>query len=230
MKTILFILTLFAANIDYAQDHGINGFVWDHNTDEPASGAIVFAENDLTHEITSSQPNGGYHFCYLRPGTYTLSFYYRGEHTASTIVFTVDSLNHTETELPIQQLTYSRAELVISYPSFRYGAPENPLLQSNELLKSVNKFQLQQLAEGMSSKLIETSSGELSVRGGTNNQLQFIDGVKSREFHSAPSASLRKLTVYDGFIPANYGDVTGSVIVTETLSYFDLLNEWEKQQ
>ncbi len=39
MKTILFILTLLAANIDYAQDHGVNGVVWDNVTDAPADGA-----------------------------------------------------------------------------------------------------------------------------------------------------------------------------------------------
>jgi hypothetical protein len=35
--------------------------------------------------------------------------------------------------------------------------------------------------------------------------------------------------VYSGAIPAKYGDTTGGVVVMETLSYFDLLREYNNR-
>ena len=59
-----------------------------------------------------------------------------------------------------------------------------------------------------------------------NNSLTnlFIDGIKiSDPKHLVPFNAINQIKIYDGSIPAMYGDVLGSVISIETKTYFDFL-------
>ncbi len=221
MKTILYIVFLFASDAFYAQYGNIKGSVWNEEYDEPAIFIAVTLSNGAEVYRCVTDVEGNYYFKAIPPGTYTLSFSHDGRTTKGTdpIVVSADKI----TFVPEQRLM-PEIRPCVCYMSPPYQTPENPILTRKEVLQSVNKFQLAELAEGMSSKWSE-SSGVLSIRGGTNNQLQFIDGVKTREMVALPSASIRRVMIYDGFIPANYGDVIGAVIVTETVGYFDLLME-----
>lgn len=221
MKTILFILTLFAANIHYAQSYGeIKGTVWDDEYNEPAIFIIVTAQCGQEIIRVTTDIDGNYSIKPVFPGTYTLTFNRYGKETTGTspIVVEADKIAFVPKQILPREVDYC-----ICYFTPPYQPPENPVLNRTDILESVNKFQLLELAVGMSSKLSETPTGELSVRGGTANTVQFIEGVKSREIHSLPSSSLKRVTVYDSFIPANFGDATGAVIVIETLGYFDLV-------
>lgn len=69
----------------------------------------------------------------------------------------------------------------------------------------------------------ESENGtELHVRGSRANDLvYFIDGVKTTKTPNLPVSSLDQVTVITGGIPANYGDVTGGVVLITTRDYRD---------
>jgi hypothetical protein len=93
------------------------------------------------------------------------------------------------------------------------------------------KFDAKKMVASMTTDVRMTDDGELVFRGARKGDLiNYIDGVKMTEVRNVPSASLGYIMVYAGAIPAKYGDTTGGVVVMETLSYFDLLREWEAKQ
>jgi outer membrane receptor protein involved in Fe transport len=67
------------------------------------------------------------------------------------------------------------------------------------------------------------------VRGARPTSTQFItDGMKSRTGDiGIPGIAVGSVKVYTSGIPAEYGDVTGGVIVVETKSYFDLIQQYK---
>lgn len=103
-----------------------------------------------------------------------------------------------------------------------YRPPEYPEMIRKEILENVNKFQLTEIVSGMTSDVIPNDT-KLQFQGArTGESLQLIDGVKTLNFVSIPSASMRSIQIYEGFIPAKYGDTNSGVVVIETLGYFDL--------
>ena len=83
----------------------------------------------------------------------------------------------------------------------------------------------------MSSDIQLTANNEIVIRGARPGDLLYlIDGVKTSEIGSMPSAAIGRINVYTGGIPAKYGDTLGGVVVMETQSYFDLYRSWKAQQ
>lgn len=59
----------------------------------------------------------------------------------------------------------------------------------------------------------------LNFRGSRSDATQYyIDGVKVRGNPAIPHSAINQITVYNGGIPANIGDVTGGIIAIETKS------------
>ncbi|MFN6075408.1 MAG: hypothetical protein ACK46Y_07555, partial [Fluviicola sp.] len=82
-----------------------------------------------------------------------------------------------------------------------------------------------------SSDVKKSDDGELVFRGARKGDvIMYLDGVKMTEIQNVPSASIGYVMVYSGAIPAKYGDTNGGVVVMETLSYFDLLREYESRK
>ena len=64
---------------------------------------------------------------------------------------------------------------------------------------------------------LNESNGELNILGARGEaNYYFIDGVKVRGSSNLPKSYIGNVTVYNGSIPANYGDVTGGVISIES--------------
>ena len=90
------------------------------------------------------------------------------------------------------------------------------------------KFEAAKMVASMTTDVRMTDDGQLVFRGARKgDMISYIDGVKMEGIQNVPSASLGYIMVYAGAIPAKYGDTTGGVVIMETLSYFDLLREWE---
>ncbi len=79
---------------------------------------------------------------------------------------------------------------------------------------------------------VQTHEDEVPIiRGARSNDILYlIDNVKVLGHIRLPSAGLHEIKVYNGGIPAKYGDTTGGVVVIETKSYFDLLRERQARQ
>ena len=60
----------------------------------------------------------------------------------------------------------------------------------------------------------------------SENMASFIDGVRvAGTVPNIPGSAISSVTVYTGGLPARYGDVTGGVVVIETKTYFEMLEE-----
>ena len=63
-------------------------------------------------------------------------------------------------------------------------------------------------------------TGDLHFRGSRANDVAYyVDGMRVRNVDAVSKGSIDNVTVLNGGIPANYGDVTGGVIRIETKSY-----------
>ncbi len=110
-----------------------------------------------------------------------------------------------------------------------YSSPVDKLT-AKDIKHMPGKFSTVDMITSTTSDVKNTSDGDLVFRGARKGDvIMYIDGVKMTEVQNVPSSSIGYVMVYSGAIPAKYGDTNGGVIVMETLSYFDLLREWENR-
>ena len=210
------------ANIDYAQvaTGAVTGLVWDEIEEDYAPFVHVEIIGGTATYIAQTDIDGRYRIDSVPVGTYDARCINYGDTTYAEYNFKV-----LEDGIAFVNITIKQVELIVCFWAPPYKTPERPELNRKEIQQSTNRFQLQVLVSGITSNIQLNQENELQFQGYRNNGfLQLIDGVKTLEFSRIPSATLKHIMVYNGFIPARYGDTNGGVIVIETLSYFDLLN------
>ncbi|MFZ5552956.1 MAG: carboxypeptidase-like regulatory domain-containing protein [Bacteroidota bacterium] len=106
-----------------------------------------------------------------------------------------------------------------------------PLIDKDELgaTVTVTRNDITHLPTRSVSSMVETVVGvidynetdQLQIRGSRSDaNLYYIDGVKVNAGSiNLPKSAINQITVYTGGIPANYGDVTGGVVVITTRNY-----------
>jgi len=225
MRTFLFILTLILANINYAQDSvgTVTGLVWDGGEEDYAPFVRVEIIGDTSTYVTQTDIDGRYTVKNIPIGTYKARcINYKHEPNYYEKCFQIRSNEIVYVEMELKQV-----ELIVCYfssPYCWYQTPQTPELRRITIKESVNRFNLPTLLSGMTSDVRLSKENELQFQGArTGDYLQIIDGVKTLNFSNVPSATMKYISIYKGFIPAKYGDTNGGVIVIETLSYFDLL-------
>lgn len=96
-------------------------------------------------------------------------------------------------------------------------------LKSNPTLKDTKK-----LVSSNFAGVTPAANGDgLYFRGArSENMASYIDGVRvAGAVPRVPGSAISSVTVYTGGLPAKYGDVTGGVVVIETKTYFEMLEE-----
>ena len=112
-----------------------------------------------------------------------------------------------------------------------YGSLPIKELTTEEIEKSPAKFSVASLATTMSSEVKMSEDGELMFRGARKGDMIYmLDGIKSNDVNNVPSCAIGRMMVYTGGLPAKYGDTLGGAVVVETLSYFDLYRQWEREE
>lgn len=111
-----------------------------------------------------------------------------------------------------------------------YSSPVDKIT-AKDIKHMPSKFSIIDMIANTSSDVKKSDDGELVFRGARKGDvIMYLDGVKMTEIQNVPSASIGYVMVYSGAIPAKYGDTNGGVVVMETLSYFDLLREYESRK
>ncbi len=226
MKSIILILTLFIANINYAKvaTGAVTGLVWDEIEEDYAPFVKVEIIGDTATYIAQTDIDGRYTIRNIPIGTYKarcLNFMNEPNYYEKNFQIRSDEIVYVE-------LSLKQVELTICYftpPYTWYRTPQLHELNRIEIAENVNRFQLPAMTSGMTSDLRLNKENDLQFQGARiNDYVQLIDGVKTLNFIQVPSVTMKSIQIYNGFIPAKYGDTNGGVIVIETLSYFDLLN------
>ncbi|NVO01881.1 MAG: carboxypeptidase regulatory-like domain-containing protein [Bacteroidetes bacterium] len=232
--SLAFLLMFGISNIIFAQAMGeIKGKIVDKTTNLTIPGATIYVEVGDQKVATSSDSKGNFVIKPLNPGVYNVfvSFIGYQSRTISNVIVNPDKFT------PIDNICLSNKAVdikngpVITAFGNRLIKPEDPSnitilpAQISDLVDSKN---ISSIIRNMSSEIKVSDNGdEIYFRGSRSGDVAYIvDGCKQINGDMGiPSTAIGSVTVYTGGVPAKYGDFTGGVVVIETKSYFDWLNE-----
>lgn len=166
----------------------------------------------------------------LAPGAYTVKVSYVGlqpieimgvEVTSDRATYLNDLvMSNSITFDPIIVVAPRQSKYV--RPLIDIDDPSRMSLLADEFERDPNKRDLGKMIEKNFAGVTASPHDEgLHFRGSrTENMVTFLDGVKiSGSVPSLPASGISSISVYTGGLPAKYGDVTGGVVVIETMSY-----------
>jgi carboxypeptidase family protein/TonB-dependent receptor-like protein len=227
--TITLIVFLFVTNGIFAQTGTIKGFVKDKKTGEPIWNVHVYVETGGNIIGNPTDFDGKYTIKPLNSGKYTVITKIQGYASIVTQNVDVTSDKITYVNVDMEQT----AELlppvyVIDYvvPLISKDEPHVKTLTADVIKNDPNihnPVQMLNQIEGVTA----AENGDVYVRGSRPQSTQFItDGMKSISGDiGIPGQAIGSIKVYTGGVPARYGDLTGGVIVVETKSYYDFIQD-----
>ncbi|MDF3027642.1 MAG: TonB-dependent receptor plug [Fluviicola sp.] len=236
MKTITFIATLFLTGITFAQNTfgDIIGTFVDADKKEGVYGARVVTTRGEQVFGANTNEEGRFRISAIPAGSYKVFFITaEGDTTIAPDMVDVAPDGYGNTGVVVQTKVNEITGGPVIYaglPSLRLGVTPEIKLTAKDIKHMANKFDAKQMITSISSDVKLSDDGQLIFRGARKGDvINYIDGVKMNDVQNVPSAALGYVMVYSGAIPAKYGDTTGGVVVMETLSYFDLLREYNNR-
>jgi hypothetical protein len=236
MKTITFIATLFLSGLSFAQNTfgDIIGTFVDADKKEGVYGARVITKRGEQVFGAYTNEEGRFRISAVPAGSYKVFFVTaEGDTTVAPEMVDVapDGYGNTGVVAQTKVTEIDGGVIVLSGPpSLRLGVTPEIKLTKKDIQHMSVKFNAKQMVASMTSDVKLTDDGQLIFRGARKGDvINYIDGVKMNDVQNVPSAALGYVMVYSGAIPAKYGDTTGGVVVMETLSYFDLLREYNNR-
>ncbi|WP_343637187.1 carboxypeptidase-like regulatory domain-containing protein [Fluviicola sp.] len=234
MKTITFIAALFLTGVTFAQNTfgDIIGTFTTPDKKEGIFGAYaVTTRGDQVFKAVTDE-DGRFRISAVPAGVYQVYFIYDGDTTFSKSTVEVAPDGFGNTGIVAQASTKELDVVDVTAPILRLttGVAPEIKLTKKDIQHMPIKFDAKKMVASMTSDVKLTDDGQLIFRGARKGDvINYIDGVKMTDVQNVPSASLGYIMVYSGAIPAKYGDTTGGVVVMETLSYFDLLREYNNR-
>lgn len=232
MKTILTCIATFIAISTFAQNSfgDIIGSFVTKETKEGIYGAYAVTSrgNEFFKAVTDE--NGRFRISAVPSGMYKVYFIdQEGDTTFVPEMIEVSPNGYGNTGEIIQNKTELGTVVVYSGPrSLKLGVLPEIKLTSKDIKHMANKFDAKKMIASMTTDVRLMDDGSLVFRGARKGDaVTYLDGVKMTDVQNVPSVALGYIMVYSGAIPAKYGDTTGGVVVMETKSYFDLLQEYE---
>ncbi len=231
LATLILFLTL--PNAIHANGIGsIRGKIVDQETGKPiymAAVAVTFGSDVIG---TTTDIEGRFHLKPIPTGTYALKvqmvgypkFELSNVHVSSNKVTMLGEIPLTA---GININTFVKLEHITPLIN-----PEDPMaipLRWDDIEKSPALRNPEGLIASMGQGVYQKDEGQpIHFRGARDDaSYYFVDGIKVKgPGFGIPSQAIGEITIYTGGIPAQYGDVTGGIVVVETKSYFDLYNRY----
>jgi hypothetical protein len=221
----------------HAQGTGaIRGRVLDAQSKEPLAFANVYVKygSDLIGATTDI--DGRFLIKPLNPSSYNVTISFVG-YPKTTIEGVRVSSNKIEFmgEIEIQKGIEGK-EFVFTEYTTKLIDPEDPMaipLRWKDIEKNPQIRNIEGLIASVGSGVYQKDEGQpLHFRGARSDANHyFVDGIKVKgPGFGIPSTAIGEMTVYTGGVPAQYGDITGGVVIVETKSYFDLYNQYKSTQ
>jgi hypothetical protein len=234
MKKLSWIALLLFSSTSFAQNGlgDVVGTVVNGKTKETIYAANVFILDQDRRYITRTDEDGRFRLSAVPAGKYQLLISHQGDTMKSQIV-----------DIPMDG--FARTGIIEYYskiqdlPTIVVGAGDKGLklvngflpiktLSSEEIEQSAIRFDIKALVSSLTTDVKVADDGSLVFRGARKGDMIYmVDGMKILGDLSIPSASISRMMVYSGGLPANYGDTMGGVVVMETKSYFELLRDFE---
>jgi len=232
-KLILSIL-LFSYSLLNAQSGTIKGKVLDEDQ-YPMPNVHVYVEvaGNKIGDVTDM--DGNYTIKPLSPGKYNLMMSSIGyqDKIISGVYVKPNGLTFIKTLSMHQGVKLAQAD-VIAYrvPLIDPGNPSEMTTTGAELENMPDSRNLPNVIRNLSSDIQVSDGGnDIIIRGSRpGSSSYYVDGVKVDDLSSVPGTGIGSISVYSGGIPAKFGDLTGGVVVIESKTYFDFLNEHEARE
>ena len=236
-KQFILLIALLFSGYAIGQNPGtIKGSVIDSETKEALIGATVHIELGGELMGTVTDLDGKFTIKPVPPGVYTLYISFVGyNNIVQNEVRVLPDKIHFEDNLEM-----SFASIDIG-PIDVYGvSPERMFDKDDPKKTTMVQSQIKQRADRRDLKSMVTNLGPGVTRSADGQDLHFrgsrsmafnyyVDGIKieATQQVNIPSRAISSLSVYAGGVPAKYGDVTGGVIVIETMTYGELYRQWK---
>lgn len=237
MKKWIFIAGLFLANMALGQEATgeIIGTVVNEIDGVPITRAHLFIIDQDRKYQAFSDVDGRFRISAVPAGTYTMNVRFNADTLQEGIKVIVPMDGICQAGIikfsTVKQIDKITVKKVANEMKLEYGFLPIKTLTSEEIKKSPDKFSIAKMLTTMSTEIKVDENGELMFRGARKGDMVYmLDGIKGREISNIPSCAIGRMMVYTGGIPAKYGDTLGGVVVLESLSYFDLLRAWQREQ
>lgn len=208
-------LLFFALGTSLAQTGKLSGKITDKDTKEPIPFAsVVLFKEGVQKGGTSTDFEGNFEIPALVPGAYDVKVSFVG-YADKTISGVVINFERT-TRLPIELNSDIKVTDVVEIYATPLIDPDNTSSGKTFTSKDIEKLPTRSVTS-----IINTSSGVFSaddngainIKGARSNTNQyFVNGVKVFGTPQIPVEAISELSVINGGVPAQFGDVTGGVI------------------
>jgi hypothetical protein len=235
MKKLTTLLTviLFISSSALAQLGTIKGIVKDKKTGETIPGASVYIETGGNKQGTASDIDGKYTITPVNVGTHTVNISVIGYQPMkiSNIPISSNRIAYVNIDMiaGIEMDEFEVIEVIHKVPLIDPDEPNVKMLVASDLKNDPNIHTPVAIINRIEGVTVADNGRDVYVKGSRPQATQFItDGMKSITGDiGIPGQAIGSIKVYTGGVPANYGDLTGGVIVVETKSYFDLAQEYK---
>ena len=238
MKKIFCLLIIIGSFIPCeAQNNGaIHGSVIDQQTKEPLIAATVYIEVGGEFMGTSTDFDGNFVIKPVPPGIYNLNISYIGYNT-----LVVEGVRVLPDKITFEKKRGLEPTVIMGDPITITAPSRNPLINFDDPKKTVMlQAEIEKRADNKNLKsMVSTLGGGITIapngqdlhfRGSRAMAFNYyVDGVKitADQQVNIPSKAISSISVYAGGVPAKYGDVTGGVIIIETMTYQELYNRYK---
>ena len=233
IKTSLFILVALFPFLIFCSGE-IRGKITDEQGN-PAFGAIikVVAGN---HEVTggASDDKGVYSIKPLEAGTYDLMIQYPQYKIIriENVMVKNEDVTYVDAELKPYGLDSMIEVRGFVKPTIEVGVVDMKTIDSEELTRmAVGRGDINSALVNKSSDVYQDpNDGLLYVRGARKEATQYIiDGEKMIGSMEVPATSIQSASIVTGGLPAQYGDLTGGLVLITTKDYFSGMREKNKR-
>jgi len=205
----------------------VKGKIIDSLSREEIMGTIVYLKIDGQIYSTSTDFNGNYELREIPFGTHEL-FVSHVAYKDKSQEIQIKGLNTLQNVLNFE-LTEGHVFEEFEYVEFDNHCTCVVIYPEIEPIVSVplQRRNLNYLAAALlSSVQVSLNGRKINFRGAKSNDVLYsVDGVKSINMPLIPFNALQEVRIYDGGIPAKFGDSTGGVIEVKTKSYIDVYRE-----
>ncbi|MBP9132647.1 MAG: TonB-dependent receptor [Saprospiraceae bacterium] len=219
-RILLLFAFLFSFSILSEAQTSLSGKIVDNESGEVIIGAtVVLKRNGVQTDGTITDEYGNFYFSSVTPGTYDVNITYTGY--GAVLMTDVQVFNGKANKMAVTKLdteTTLLQDVVIK-------AYKNPLIEQDNTTQGTVMTQEQiakapvkniQALAAASGGVSSSNGGDISIRGSrTGSTNYYIDGIRVAGAYLPPN-EIEQLQVITGGLEAQYGDVTGGLIVATT--------------
>ncbi|MFT4968400.1 MAG: hypothetical protein ACI9O4_000128 [Chitinophagales bacterium] len=212
----LYINVLALIFVSFAQGN-LEGLVLDENSQDPIPFAnVALKQSGEIIWSTTTDYDGYFYFDKLNKGNYSFFVYAMG-----------NSKEFTDIKVSNADLSFTLAMGLTNYIDTVIVLGHPGLIQSEDIdrydpdfIDNIGAINIIDI-ETLSQSAIETSEG-VSYKGARpGTAVYYIDGIRTYGELYMPMSAVASVEIYNGGIPAKFGNSTSAVIVVESKSYFD---------